>query len=233
MLLILGDTHSLSSLLKLIKDAPENSTTIGVGDHGEGFIYYRKEENILDQLHNHLLKYNKFLYLVRGNHSDPKHFKPNHFHNLKYSNIQFVEDYTYLNIEGKTILMVGGAISIDRFCRRAYVDYWPDEGFIYNENKILDLPVDVLITHSSGKNFPPYIQSPFFLQCAEEERKRKGTDFINECDKEREDIQKLINTVKPKRYYYGHFHSHMMGEYEGIFYRCLAENELCGVPDEI
>lgn len=234
MILVAGDFHNIKLFKHLANEMPENSVALHVGDAGVGFVHYRKEQNLFDIVEEKLKKKNSFIYVVRGNHDAVSTFKPDHSHNLKYSNIKFVSDYTYLNIENKNILMVGGAISIDRFCRTSYVDYWPDEGFVLDEIKIKNIPVDILITHSSGNKFPPYIFSPLVYQCYTEERKRDWPgDLIKELNQERRDIQKLIDIVKPKRYYFGHFHEHFMGNVDDIFYRCLAINEIVGVPDII
>lgn len=234
MILIAGDSHSLSNLQKTLKDIPENSTCIHVGDIGLGFTHYRKEENFLDIINARLVKKNSFFYGVRGNHDDPKTFRPDHPHNLKYTNIKFLSDYTYLDIECKTILCVGGALSIDRCFRRPNVDYWRDEVFVYDESKMLDIAVDVLITHCPGEEFEPWGIDLFVLNLINEEKKRNPfSNLLEELKEERRNIQKLVDKVKPKRYYYGHMHKHYMGEYKGIFYRCLTENELCAIPDII
>ena len=81
---------------------------IQVGDFGAGF-----RKDFLDDmlyLNDVLNEYNVTLYVIRGNHDDPKFFNGNH----NWGNLKLLKDYTVLDLEGKKILLIGGAISIDR-----------------------------------------------------------------------------------------------------------------------
>jgi len=85
-------------------------TIIQVGDFGIGFEKPEKELRTMQYLNATLESNNIKLYAIRGNHDDPAYFDGTY----KVGNIELLADYTILNIEGKSILCVGGAISVDR-----------------------------------------------------------------------------------------------------------------------
>lgn len=71
-------------------------------------------------------------------------------------NIVFVERGEVLTIEGKTILTLGGAESIDKAWRRPGVSWWPEEAatyadFLHVQDILskLEKPVDYIITHTA------------------------------------------------------------------------------------
>ncbi len=115
-LIFLGDIHGSFNIIhqyvKLygIKDAH----IIQVGDFGVGFQTLEKEKRMLEMFNPLLEKNNVHVWAIRGNLD----YKP-HFHNDPFglSNIHLVKDYTVLELCGKKILCIGGAISVDRTWR--------------------------------------------------------------------------------------------------------------------
>jgi len=136
----LGDVHGQFDYLNWkIKDNPDvfnNSSIIQVGDFGIGFKYNESSEKIsLKKLNDTCVKHNIHIYAIRGNHDNPSYFNQNH--DPVYSNIHLVPDYSVLTIDGKNILCIGGAISIDRVYRIEGIDYWKDENFIFDEKRLI------------------------------------------------------------------------------------------------
>ena len=112
MILLLGDIHGNFEYVKyLIKNHQiSDCTIIQVGDFGVGFTHESNQIEVLMHLNKFLKLKNITMYALRGNHDDPKYFLGNHM----YSNLKLVEDYFTLEIDGHKILLIGGAISIDR-----------------------------------------------------------------------------------------------------------------------
>ena len=114
---LLGDIHGMYGRLRwMVKPSNDRCITdayiIQVGDFGVGFYrenYYKFEFQLLNK---ELEKSNCHLYVIRGNHDDPSWFKETH-NPFGYKNITLLQDYSELNLLGKSILLVGGAISIE------------------------------------------------------------------------------------------------------------------------
>lgn len=215
---VLGDIHGeFWHLLKFIQDLPEDSLLIQVGDFGVGYrIGY--ENSILESDINPLLqKKNITLIAIRGNHDNPACFD-----GQKYSNIFLVPDYTYLQNQDITYLLIGGAISVDRKYNVSGKSYWPDERLCLDPNKITGQKVDVLITHTTNNTFNPYGGSF-----------KNIMHFINndhalysDLRQEQETVDKLYNLIKPEKWYFGHFHNSFSYNNGTTIGRCLDINEI-------
>ena len=132
----------------------ENVIYFQCGDFGIGFGEIDKDIkklNILDEL---LQQRNSELYVIRGNHDDPKYFNGSF---NQFTNIKFLPDYSILEIQGHKILCVGGAISVDRVFRKEGLSYWKNEPFVLKDDyKELPTDCDIIVTHSAPVDFFPY-----------------------------------------------------------------------------
>jgi UDP-2,3-diacylglucosamine pyrophosphatase LpxH len=105
---------------------------VQVGDFGLGFGNKNQEELNLKTLNKTLKSGNNILYVIRGNHDDPSYFQQ--WQNI--GNIRLVPDYSVLDLGGYTVLLIGGAISIDRTNRTQGKNYWKEEVFLFDEEKV-------------------------------------------------------------------------------------------------
>ena len=220
---LIGDVHGEFGRLRYdIRRNHENAHLIQVGDFGVGFHkpnYYKTE---FKKLNDELVKCNCHLYAIRGNHDDPSWFKET-TNPFDYSNITLLKDYSELELLGKHILLVGGAVSIDRRFRTPNKTYWYDEEFVLkleHEFPYRDRKYDLVVTHTR-----PGICGSF-----------KGFDNIKDwCDQdvdlkndiiiESQAVDKLWEWTKPKDWVYGHFHSSNLIPYQDTTFRCLDINE--------
>jgi predicted phosphodiesterase len=240
-ILYLGDIHGNFELINQylkrydIKDAH----IIQVGDFGVGFTTLVKEKRTLEFVHNELVKRNVFVYAIRGNHDYKPYFDNDPF---GFTNIKLIKDYTVLNLEGKNILCIGGAVSIDRRMRKTKnqaigrfdikgmnESWWPDEIFNWEDDKLVDLRnINVVVTH----NAPDY--------CIPDNSNGFG-DFVNQfiaADPElkldlldeRRKITMAFQTIKMHNdithHYYGHFHRSDLINIDGVQHRVLGVGEL-------
>ena len=70
---------------------------------------------LYNRLAGRLCKANNWVVFVRGNHDDPSYFNEE---KVNYERFRCVPDYSVINVCGRNVLCVGGAVSIDRKYRR-------------------------------------------------------------------------------------------------------------------
>ena len=146
-MIFLGDIHGNCAWLRYViennQSAYRNQTIIQVGDFGVGFTTEYNDNKTLEDLDKFLSKFNIIMYVLKGNHDNPLYFKGNHI----FNNLKLMPDYSVIEVEGSKILLVGGALSIDRSDRLKYMQiaasqgisresYWFDEAFALDEKKI-------------------------------------------------------------------------------------------------
>ncbi len=228
MIYFIGDIHGqFKGLVHWVKQRKiTDSKIVQVGDFGLGFIHKVKEINDLQHLNKFLKITGNTLYAIRGNHDNPAYFDGK----VSYSNLIFLKDYSVLDIEDKTILLAGGAISIDRTTRREGKDYWKEEVFVFDAEKLAGVlaearKVDIVVTHNAPSEFWPYDLGKVVRTYA-----IRDINLIAELAKERDLHSKLLKYVStkfsPSHWYYGHFHFTNQGEYSGIKYFALGEQEI-------
>lgn len=214
-----GDFHTESKLAKAIKNhIPENSLLVQVGDFALGFFDPEIEFDRIDYLNDLCKKKDCFLFVIRGNHQWPERHKQ-----LEdvFSNVKFIQDYSYYKINNLDIGFVGGAISIDRKDREEGLDYWKDEIFELKLEKIQKC--DILFTHSAPEWVGPNEKGGI------KHYTDKDSSLWKECQKERKDHNKLIKLTKPKLHICGHFHISKYVLNNNIHHRILNINELIEV----
>jgi DNA repair exonuclease SbcCD nuclease subunit len=199
---------------------------IQIGDFGAGFDFGVPGEFIIkmDYLNSILAEYNITLYVLRGNHDDPQYFTGT-YENY-WSNLKLMPDYSVLEIEGKRVLLVGGAISIDRLGRTEGVSWWPDEVFVLDEEKLKMIKnIDLVATHTSPKFCHPTEFNNLVFSFA-------GYDptLLSELTSERELITRMYHILKEngnpmEKWFYGHFHAEKHKTYDDTQFNLLSINQ--------
>lgn len=205
----MGDIHgAFNAAVQVIKSySIKNANLIQLGDFGVGFS--KTDKYNISVMNSKLKELNIDLYVIRGNHDDPKWFDGKR----QWDNILFLKDYTILN-DGRTILLAGGAISIDRNMRKEDVSYWRDEDFKLKEAS----PVNIIITHDCPRSVLPFIYNPlndYNIQMDIYESQ-------NKLDKLR-DMVVDENTIS---WYYGHHHTSNTEYINNVKYCCLNIAEI-------
>jgi predicted phosphodiesterase len=244
---VLGDTHGNHGLIthRIKSLQMENNTLFHVGDFGVGFA--KTEEIDIENmmvLNKLLSEKNCHLYVIRGNHDKPTFFEGNH----DYSNLHLMPDYSVIEVNGDNVLMVGGAVSVDRKMRMdgmiPYKDfpvretYWSDEVFSLDEEKLETMrDIKYVITHSATKHTHP-INNFFNVDNSHGPLVQRFVDqgdvyLKDELNKERISITKmydiLIKNNDISTWWYGHFHTHKEELYEGVKFILLDINEFYNV----
>ncbi len=199
-----GDIHGNFRLImqQIKKYNLKDYVIFQVGDFGIGFDSQHKEYKRLMFLNTFLKNKNVILIVIRGNHDDPEYFKGNHI----YSNIRLMQDYSVVNFNNKNILLLGGAISVDRIDRVEGKDYWKGEKFNLNKQILSTLDnIDIVISHSSIHGVEPYTQGNILIDYTE-----RDPMLIHEVTIERLDLRDAYDILKIKnniKYWVnGHYH---------------------------
>jgi hypothetical protein len=114
--------------------------------------------------------------------------------------------------DGRRVLFVGGADSIDRHYRVPGLSWWPEELITQADLDALpDVPVDIVISHT----VPEY-----FLR-------RAPFDAIP--DPSRKALDLVFDRYRPRLWFAGHFHKYIHGLHEGcrwtILHTCEQDSE--------
>lgn len=204
-LFLIGDIHGLHNFPS-ITNGMKGCTFIQIGDFGLGFSSWEKDYRSLRCLSNKLTVSDCKLLAIRGNHDNPKWFDDSIF----FDRITLLKDYSVVVSGDKTLLLVGGGISIDRVSRKNGLDYWIDEPIKYEEEKIIKC--DYLITHpTSTKRIGLPLKGSVvdgWLQ--------KDPNLLQDLIRENDIIDKLLVESKCKCHYYGHMHMSRTDYIDGV-----------------
>ena len=213
----LGDTHRNMNYVRLVLNLKKDCYVFHVGDFEVGYLKEDKQIKMLEEFNEWLVKRNIIMYVIRGNHDDPYYFKGNHF----YSNLQFLPDYTIIEVEDRKVLCVGGAISIDRVAAKWQADineragapreHWDDEGFVLREDVLNNVRgVDMVVTHTAPTYCWPFLKGNFpkFMRDFAKDDKT----LLDDIKKERGDMDRMFEILNKNNYVrdhiYGHFHKY-------------------------
>lgn len=228
-LYIVGDIHGeLSTLVFNLTQRYKikNANVIVAGDFGVGFGKDEYEKQLYNKVKERLDKNNINIYAVRGNHDNPKYFDGKH----DFERLHYLVDYEITEISGKTILPIGGAISIDRDIRIKTNENWEK----YNSDKrcwwknedvervnITTLPtkVDIIITHEAPLTFEPIIIK----------QPSMDLELYEDILASRQYLNRILEEVNFNWWFYGHYHSSYSGHIGEKMYRCLNIMEIVEV----
>jgi predicted phosphodiesterase len=243
-ILFLGDLHGNFNLIHQYVDMYDLKDThiIQVGDFGVGFATLQKEKRMLEMYHTKLVKNNVHVWAIRGNHDYKPYFDNDPF---GFTNIHLVPDYTVLNLSGKNILCIGGAVSVDREWRYTKAQklgtwqgptlgvesWWSDEKFVLDVDKIKDLrDINIIVTHTCPDYCTP--DNTFGLGSFVEGIIKDTGDAELRTDLlfERNQVTQAFSLIKMNNdieyAYYGHFHRSDVTNMYGTKHRLLGVGEL-------
>jgi len=240
-ILYLGDLHGNFNVVnQYVKHYDiTDAYIIQVGDFGVGFSTLDKEKRLLKMTNDVLVKRNIILYAIRGNHDYKPYFDNDPF---GFTNIKLVKDYTVLNLEGKNILCIGGAVSVDRKLQMTKHQlngnfdvktgnerWWNDEGFVWQDDKLVDLRnINIVVTHTAPDYCIPDNSNGFgaFVNGFFKNDPELKLDLLHE----RRQMTLAFQTIKMyneiTHHYYGHYHRSDLITIDGVNHRVLGVGEL-------
>lgn len=229
-LYFLGDLHgNFRALRQLIKkERIQKACIIQVGDFGVGYESFLSDLKAMEKLNAVLAKAEVHLYVMRGNHDNPAYFRGAVPRPLDQPSISFIEDYTILEINQLKILLVGGAISIDRKVQVEGKHYWKEEVLAFDQGKLETMRnIDVVVTHSAPDFAPPLHFGELVRFFA-----RNDAALIDDLHEERKLLSDMYDCLKKEpsnkltHWLYGHFHSPNQARHEDTEMVLVGVNEL-------
>lgn len=156
------------------------------------------------------------VYWIDGNHEDHHELakltdyeiQPNVFYQPRGSMITLPD--------GREVLFAGGAYSIDRPVREPGVSWFQDE--VLSERDLEKFPdpntkVDIVISHTCPNEFYQRGNAQIVAY------------FGKPVDPSRESLSWVLDTYKPPKWYYGHWHYHSTGNDKGCEWECLDTSD--------
>lgn len=219
-----GDIHFGFKLIKHYVTSLhlKNTAFFICGDVGLGFNT-KLEEQELNFISKKIGLTNCISVCCRGNHENPECFNDTSLfkENGKQKYWLNCPDYTVINVCNKNILLVGGAVSIDRQIRILNKDYWINELPVY-QPKVSE-KIDIICSHSAPSFCYPNDKGGIVSYYAQND-----PQLLSDIDIERSTLDKVYEDYKHDitHWYYGHFHLSMNEVINGINFRCCNCGEL-------
>ena len=212
-----------------------NTIFIISGDAGLGFNDAKYYEKIFGDF-NKILSYNNtYVIFIRGNHDNPSFFDGK---KIDFSNLKAIPDYSVITVNGKNILCVGGAISMDRTWRKKQEEringfsvnnkkslYWENEAPVFDKDALLNvvesIKIDYVITHSAPSFVTPE------MQAGVDEWSESDEGLLNDIKEERKVFDRIFETLRdhdmrPMYWAYGHFNNYSsLDKRSDTIFRCL------------
>jgi Icc-related predicted phosphoesterase len=199
MILVVGDIHGKFNRLNKLISKKKPEIILQVGDFGYWPRFKEKYE-----IKNGETK----IYFCDGNHEDHEQLRQLE-NNEIYKNVYYMKRGSTLTLpNGKTILFMGGAFSVDYMYRTAGINWFPQLELI-SEKDLENLPdtkIDIVISHTAPEEF--YV------------------GFPPTNDKSRKYLSDILNKYRPEEWYFGHFHMHKTGFDLGCKWTALSCVEL-------
>lgn len=223
-MILIGDIHGSFRAIDTLAHNTLENVIIQVGDFGLGFHSLEHTIKQMEALNTTLVAQRKTLYVIRGNHDNPKFWDGTY--DGRWSNLHLVKDYEVILIEGQKVLFIGGALSIDRASRTAGMDYWLAETFDYDEEKLTEVlnlhdGVDIVVTHSA----PSFCYPRHFNRLVHSFAENDPT-LLDELTAERVLIDRAYDVIchksRPSHWVYGHFHNDVSEEVDGTKFILLG-----------
>jgi UDP-2,3-diacylglucosamine pyrophosphatase LpxH len=224
-LIFWGDNHWTFNYIReeLDKDRLTDTVLIQVGDFGVGFKHIEKEKSVLRHLNLLLIEKNVTLYVLRGNHDNPKYYNNKQ---LNLSNIILLEDYSILCINEHKVLTIGGAVSIDQIHRIPGKSWWVGEKVVYSDIVKELTGITIVASHTIPGEVPP----PLDMKVPILEHYGLLQPWLEyELRDERELMTKIYAELQEnnniEKWYYGHYHRSFLSEINGTTFYGLNINE--------
>jgi hypothetical protein len=212
-ILLLGDTHGRWDHMNQIINKQKPTMILQVGDFGFWPNYHNFDNNyIKGEIKNHDIP----IYWCDGNHEDHISIRKAigdkgylevspYVYYMKRGTIQELPD-------GRKILWLGGAWSVDWQHRMDGKDWFREEELLTERDisRVFDMKqgeIDIVISHTCPNEFIMGYGDEHF------DPSRKVLSFV-------------LNHIRPKRWYFGHWHSirggvHKFNDVEVCLWQCL------------
>ncbi|HEY5858171.1 MAG TPA: metallophosphatase [Aldersonia sp.] len=214
-----GDWHANTAYaVEAVRHARrrDSDVVIQLGDFGFRFL-----DTYLDELDAALADDDLILGFVDGNHEDFDRLLaiPVASDGLRYLRERIVHiprgfRWVWAGIE---CLAVGGAYSIDRFLRTPGETWWPQETITDDQIRVISAAgsADVMFCHDC----PTGVANPVLA--------RRGYGYppeaLAESERNRDRLRHIVDAVRPRRLWHGHFHFRYQSILNGNDYHTVVD----------
>lgn len=208
-ILVVGDTHGEWGRLNELIHKKLPQLILQVGDFGYWPHFHNSESyagSRVTRWDQYGIKnpYTEILF-CDGNHEDHWSLNALSDHTIMDRVYHMPRGSTYQLKDGRTVLFMGGANSIDKNLRKIGVDWFPEE--IITQKDVMDLPdvkVDIVISHTCPDSF-------------------SISGLYDDRDPSRKALQYVLEKYRPSLWYFGHFHTHKTEYTNSCRWFCLNE----------
>ncbi len=219
-ILAVGDVHANYGRLNILMNKEKPDILLLCGDfgyfpkeHGKTWIDAYGKIHVFDQ---YCIKNNNtIIHWCAGNHEDHETLEVLQ-NNEVMKNVFYQKKGSILELpDGRRILFMGGAYSVDNQYRTAGKDWFPHlECVSYRDVEMLpDTNIDIVISHSCPKIFHNRIKHLFDNKWS----------MMGERDCTPDALQIVLEKYKPKKWFFGHFHVYKRGKDRGCEWTALSD----------
>lgn len=147
------------------------------------------------------------IYWCDGNHED--HWNIKNLENREtQKNVFYQPRGSWITLpDGRIVLFIGGADSIDKKFRTIGIDWFPEE--IITQKDVFSIPddlqVDIIISHTCPEEFLPYLKF------------NSGKCNDPSCKA----LSYILDKYKPSQWFFGHWHQYKTGYNNGCHWTAL------------
>ncbi|MDX1314236.1 MAG: metallophosphoesterase [Eudoraea sp.] len=245
--LILGDLHGVWRKVNSLVAKHRPTTVLQVGDFGWWPKLHKTTKiktgvwrrNLLDALAPKLqapwnqyglkLRYSK-LYFCPGNHEDwvsldemATSWDPKAVEVM--DNVFFMPRCSTMELpDGRRVLFMGGASSIDKSERTPYYDWFPQEIISLEDVDALpDTKIDIVVSHACPREFRDQMN-----EGSNDWRLRDSWWIEKFRDPSCDYLSRVLYKYEPKLWFFGHYHLAMSDVYNGCRWFCLNKQSSPG-----
>ena len=223
-ILVCGDVHGdFGELVTKLCDETgmEDTLLVVAGDCGFGFEKPEYYGLLYKAINRKLSRSRNWIAMVRGNHDDPSYFARQ---TISHKRFRCVPDYSVITAAGRSILCIGGAVSVDRRYRKVYESYWPDEVPFLDREQLAEIgrafAIDTVVAHTAPSFCEPVTKAGIAGWIEED------PDLIDDCNRERRVMNGVLEVLKEaglplKDWCYGHYHGSWRSNIDGVLYTML------------
>jgi len=202
-IIIVGDIHNMFGRLNTLLNKKKPDLLIACGDFG-----YWPDEKSCDELSKIKLPKDGKLLWCDGNHENHWALRDRKSDEIEPGIIYMPRGSTYTLPDGRVILFMGGAHSIDKAWRTLGIDWFPEETISQKDMyKLPDIDVDIIVSHTCPGELVPQMIKHY-----------NGKDF----EPSNAALTKLWEMYKPKLWYFGHWHKYLEIKMDGTQFYSLS-----------
>jgi Icc-related predicted phosphoesterase len=197
-IMVLGDVHREFGALNTLVNKKRPEIILQCGDFGFWPNITRHDERGDVIVPKKPVMNDAKLYWADGNHEDHRSLRSLSTNEI-WPNVYYMKRGSTMTLpDGRTVLFVGGARSIDKAMRTMGFDWFPEEEISEMDLALLpDTKVDIVISHTCPREFAVM-----------------GNDMRAD-DSSRMVLSYVLARYQPSLWYFGHFHYYRTGVTRG------------------